>query len=56
MSDEARLRYIAEHPEVLRYLYDVLGCGNAAALVGYDKLAVLRATLDFQIKEFPDAG
>lgn len=48
--DAGRLRYIAEQPEVLRYLYDIFT--NPAP--GVDRLAQMRATLDQQMEQWPN--
>jgi hypothetical protein len=50
--DADRLRYIAENPEVLRYLYDVFGHGKLKK--GHDPLVAMRDVMDEQIRLFPD--
>lgn len=51
MSDADRLRYIAQYPGVLPFLHDIF---TGPEVKGEDKLEVLRATLDHQIRVFPN--
>lgn len=50
-TDADRLRYIAENPEVLRFLYDLFG--EMTLKAGHDPLEAMRDVLDEEIEEFP---
>ena len=50
--DAARLRYIAEYPETLRFLYDLFG--ETQLKPGHDPLTAMRDVLDAQMEDFPN--